>query len=269
MTFFSHGAENSKYSRDYVRVTELRESKETGSFENMAKEIKENWSRVDNKAYAKLMAHTLKSWISACKRSNETVPMNKIQEYAISILSTYDPAKSDNIDIETEFEFVRVIDEKYTYSKGTQTDEEWQISRQNGQDRWIHVWQRLEKAIDQNWDINDVPVENVDLPEGAEGIPGMAPNLIKDPVLRAEYEKAIKENNEKNRIRNEQLKLRNLRNQYAPIIEKYLVSTYSIPPYNIKELKQYLDNYSFAEKTQIRIIDAVTKITESQNTNEQ
>ena len=122
----------------------------------------------------------------------------------------------------------------------------------------------MENAIDKDWDPNDIPTENVDLPEGVTGFPGMPPELIKDPALRAEYEQAIKKNREKTEIRNEQLNLRNTKNRYRRIVEKYLISTYSIPPYANEELSKYVNEYIAEEKTRSRILDTVKKNIEAQ-----
>lgn len=258
-------AQSDQFARDYMRVTNLRESKRTDSFEQAARDIHDSWFPVDKQAYGRLMAHTLKSWVSACKRSDEPVPTGQIQKYAALVLSTYNPAKPDNIDIDTQFALVSILHEKYSYSKGKQSDEDWRLARRKGHARWLHVWRRLEKAIDKDWDSDDVPVENVPLPEGADGFAGMPPELIEDPGLRAAYEKAIRENQEKTRIRNEQLRLRSLKKRYAPILEKYLASMYSIAPFDNQELKQHLNAYGLDKKVEDRILRTVTANVERQS----
>ena len=189
-------AGESEFAYDHKRITEMRESKETDKFDDLAKDIQSKWSRSDKSTYGNLMVHTLKSWVSVCKRTNEKIPTDRIQEYASIVLATYDPAKIDNISIATELELVSVLYEKYSYSKGKQSDQDWEQVRHKGHEKWLHAWLRLEKAIDRDWDINDAPEENVPLPEGVSGFPGMSPELIKDSLLRLQYEKAIRENQE-------------------------------------------------------------------------
>lgn len=260
-------AGNSEFSRDHQRVIEMRESKQIDKFEDLAKDIEKKWSQTDKSSYGTLMALTLRSWEYACKTSDKKVPFDQIHEYAHTALSTYDPNKTDNISIEAEFELVGVLHEKYSYLKGKQSDQAWEQARRKGHERWLHAWLRLEKAIDKNWDINDMPVENVSPPEGISGpgFPGMPPELIKDPLLRAKYEKAIRENQKKNRTRNETLKLRRLKKRRARIIEKYLVSMYSIEPFNTGELEQSLNGYKLEKDKKAQIIEKVKKNIEKQN----
>jgi len=250
-----------EFSRDFTRAITLRNSKDIKGLESLVNEIQSKWFRKDKKRYGALMVNTLRSWASACRRSDKKPPMNIIRQYANQVLSTYDPNKPDNISIETEFALVSILHGQYEYMKGERTDEEWASYRRKGTERFFHAWQRLENAIDENWDPNDIPELNVSPPKGIgiPGIPGMSPELIKDPVLRAEYEKAIERNREKIKIRNEQIKLRNIKKMYFRIVEKYLVSTYSIPPYDNEEFGKYLNKFTTDEKTRARIVDALTQ----------
>lgn len=263
-TSFAKNVEDSaklteEFSRDYLQATELRGAKNITGLENLAKEIQNKWYPKDKEMYGSLMVHSLISWRSACKRADKKAPMNLIRQYAEQALSTYDPKKPDNISIKTELDLVSILHEDYTYSKGKHTDQEWATARRKGTERWFHAWQRLEKAIDEDWDSNDVPEENVSPPKGIgiPGIPGMPPEMIKDPVLRAEYEKAIAENREKIKIRNEQIKLRSIRKTYFRVVEKYLVSTYSIPPYDNTELSTLLNTGVVNEKTKKQLLKTI------------
>lgn len=255
-----------EYSLDHTRATILEQSKNLNALANLVEEIQNKWSKKDKRMYGALMVNTLHSWESAYRRADKKPPMNIIRQYANQVLSTYDPNKPDNISIETEFALVSILHGEYIYMKGERTDEEWASYRRKGAERFLRAWKRLENAIDDDWDPNDIPEANVSPPKGIgiPGIPGMSPELIKDPVLRAEYEKAIEKNREKIEIRNEQLKLRNTNNRYHRILEKYLVSTYSIPPYANEELSKYVNGYTADEKTRSRILDAVKKNIEAQ-----
>jgi len=259
LSTISWGANNEEFSRDFTQAHTLRNSKDIKGLESMVKEIQSKWSQKDKQKYGALMVNTLNSWASACRRSDKKPPMETIRQYANQVLSTYDPNKPDNISIETEFALVSILHGQYIYTKGKRTDEQWASHRRKGVKRFFHAWQRLENAIDPTWEPDDVPKINIDLPKGVPGFPGMPPEMIKDPVLRAEYEQAIKKNREKIKIRNEQLKLRNIKKRYFRIVEKYLVSTYSIPPYDNEELEEYLNKYITDEKTRAQIVDALTK----------
>jgi len=255
-----------EFSRDHTRATILEQSKNLNALENLVEEIQNKWPKKDKRMYGALMVNALHSWESAYRRADKKAPMNLIRQYANQVLSTYDPNKPDNISIETEFDLVSILHGQYIYMKGERTDEEWASYRRKGAERFFHAWKRLESAIDELWDPNDIAEANVSPPKGIgiPGIPGMSPELIKDPVLRSEYEQAIEKNREKIKIRNEQLKLRNTKNRYRRIVEKYLTSTYAIPPYANEELAKYVNEYIADEKTKARIMSAVTKNMEAQ-----
>lgn len=263
----SYGANDDQFSHDYTRANTLRKSKDIKGIQDLVKEIQREWSQKDKRKYGDLMVKTLNSWASACRQSKIKPPLNIIRQHASQVLSTYDHNRSDNISIQTEFDLVSILHEEYEYSKGKRTDKEWSDARRNGSDMWFKTWRRLEDAIDDKWDSNILPVANVVPPKGVAGIsfPGMSPEMIKDPIIRAEYERAIRKNREKVKIRNEQLKLRGIKNRYRRVIERYLVSTYSIPPYANKELEKYLNKYVAEEKTRANIIDEVTKKIEKQS----
>ncbi|MCH7559164.1 MAG: hypothetical protein IIB56_17165 [Planctomycetes bacterium] len=257
LSTISWEANNEEFSRDFKRAITLRNSKDIKGLESLVKEIQSKWSHKNKRMYGALMVNTLNSWASAYRRADKKAPMNLIRQYAAQALSTYNPNKPDNISIGTEFALVSILHGQYIYTKGERTDEEWASYRRKGSERFFHAWRRLENAIDEDWDPNDIPVENVQLPEGAAGFPGMPPELIKDSVLRAEYEKAIERNREKIKIRNEQLKLRNIKKRYFRIVEKYLVSTYSILPYNNAELQNMLDSGVKDKKTKEQFLKAI------------
>jgi len=76
--------------------------------------------------------------------------------------------------------------------------EKWAQIRKKDVEVRLHAWKRLVNAIDPTWDANDVPLVNV-MPPLAAGppggvAPGVAPEAIKDPKLRAQYEAAIEKN---------------------------------------------------------------------------
>jgi len=257
LSTISYGANNNEFSRDFTQAHTLRNSKDIKGLESMVKEIQRKWSQQDKQKYGALMVNTLNSWASACRRSDKKPPMETIRQYANQVLSTYDPNKPDNISIETEFALVSILHGQYIYTKGERTDEQWASDRRKGVKRFFHAWQRLENAIDPTWEPDDVPKINIDLPKGVPGFPGMPPEMIKDPVLRAEYEQAIEKNREKIKIRNEQLKLRNIEKRYFRIVEKYLVSTYSIPPYDNGELHRLLEAGVKDKKTRAQFLKAI------------
>ena len=125
----------------------------------------------------------------------------------------------------------------------------------------LHAWKRLIDAIDPKWDPNErlVGPNGVMPPAGVPRAGGMDPAGIKDPVLRAQYEEAIRANNEKNARWGDQYALRNHLKWFPKLAEGYIVMAYSTLPFDLPELEQYLKTYMADEASTTRILAAVTK----------
>ena len=109
----------------------------------------------------------------------------------------------------------------------------------------------------KKWDPNEV-IWSPNAVGADMGLPsGISPEGVGDPNLRAKYEAALKENQEKIERYTNQNRLHKWLKRYLPQAEKYIVQLYSAPPYNNEELKQLLEKYKIDRKTQTRIINAV------------
>lgn len=240
---------------DYLRITQLRESKDALGLEEMIRNRSNVWSQLGKEEYGGLMAHALKSWNSISNEMDNEATRKSMQEYAKEILSSYNSAETNSISIETEFDLVCFLYEEYTYSKGQRTDQEWSKYRREGAEAFLHAWQRFEKALSEDIELNDLPEENVDIPDGVSGFPGMSPELIKDPARRAEYEKAIEENEKKIDAYNRRISLQNKTEWYSRLVRRYLVSTYAIAPHDSHELKDLLKAYVKNPDTRLDFIE--------------
>lgn len=105
----------------------------------------------------------------------------------------------------------------------------------------LEAWRRLEKTIDKNWDPEDPDVVYVMPPGG--GPPGMSPEAIADPKLRAEYEAAIKANLEKIARHVQQIYARRMREHDVPRAKRSLIWWYMEEPDRVDELQALLDKY--------------------------
>jgi hypothetical protein len=128
----------------------------------------------------------------------------------------------------------------------------------------FHAWKRLIDAIDPKWDPNDKPFRNVAPPTETGLRPGTSPEVIKNQEMRAIYEKAIERNRLKSVRYLEQSRLRDWLKRFPRNAEPYIIQAYSKPPFNLEELKQYLDNYIADKKTKDKILGAVKKNMEKQ-----
>lgn len=123
----------------------------------------------------------------------------------------------------------------------------------------LHAWKRLTEMIDANWDKNELLFLKVSPPLSTNLPPGVEPAAIKDSVLRAEYEQAIKENNQKLKHYSEQNNYRKWLKRINRNIERYSIYLYSTPPINIEELQQLFKDYKLDKKMSENIISKIKK----------
>jgi hypothetical protein len=128
---------------------------------------------------------------------------------------------------------------------GLKVEENWEKDRRDRVNQLLHLWNRLEKNIDPNFDFNDINNRlkgNVPVP-APNYIPGITPESIKDPEIRRKYEKAIEINKQKAFKYNEQIILHKINKQFDEFVEKFLIDMYSEPPFNTAELSKFLKSF--------------------------
>ena len=255
--------EKQEYKQELARIKELRKSFTSGPkndlkiFEKFADEIRSKWSQKNKEYYACLMLELCGPLSSG--RFNDDRQYELSRKYALSALE-----KPDEIPLETELELTgHVI--TLIYTPYTPKGQDWVQRRRKDVEIRLHAWKRLLDAIDPNWDLNDLPVSNV-TPPLATGLPsGVAPESIKDPNLRAEYEASIENNRKKNEKYSRQYRLYKWLKKFPRYAETYIIRAYSKPPFDLEELKRNLNKYLSDEITKTRIVDAVTKNIEKQS----
>jgi hypothetical protein len=128
----------------------------------------------------------------------------------------------------------------------------------------LHAWRRLVKAADPKWDADEQLDAQV-APPSASGLPpGVRPEAIKDAALRVEYEAAIERHRQKCETYTEQHQLREPLTMFPRSAERYIIQAYTRPPYDLEELKKYLDGYISDEATKARILGTVKGAIERQ-----
>jgi hypothetical protein len=90
---------------------------------------------------------------------------------------------------------------------------------------------------------------------------GTSAEAIEDPELRSQYEKAVADNRKKAADYAWQRKLRQLDRKFSPVLEKYLIRAYSLPPDGVPELSELLDRYLTDELAKSRILKSVKEQT--------
>jgi hypothetical protein len=111
----------------------------------------------------------------------------------------------DDVTIETERRLVGHLRPDLDAGGRQVAGLQWQELRNTLTEHRLHLWRRIENAIDASWDSNDVGWVNVPVPLPANiAVPGgrhagvymsgMDPNGIKDPDIRRAYEAALDAN---------------------------------------------------------------------------
>jgi len=243
--------EAQEYEQSLNQIQSLAKSRDLQSLERFAEEMEGKWIRKKPELYARLMLHlvdNLSSVIAEYSKYRATT-----EKYAIQLLD-----KVDGMPLDVEFGLLRYVRHEFEDQTVKLTDDKSlnQVRRQKAR-RWVDAWKRLNDAIDKDWDPEDLPEESVAPPDATRLPSGVAPEEIDDPKLRAEYEAAIKANRQKNEEYKKQLRLRRLKKRFSPKIEKFLVTAYSTPPYNMQELGKYLRDYVDDEELRATILEAV------------
>ncbi|UCH50379.1 MAG: hypothetical protein JSV54_04950 [Chloroflexota bacterium] len=253
----SSQAEKQEYKQDMARIKDMEKSFKPGlvndleQYEKFADEIQKKWSRRNKEYNARLILEICGPLSSGTFEDDRRHDIAR--KYALSVLE-----KSEEISVEMELKLTgHVMTSKY--KRNAPKGEDLAQRRKKDVEIRLHAWKRLLDAIDQNWDPNE-EIWSPNAVGALMGLPsGMAPEGIKDPKLRAEYEAALQKNREEIERHTKQYRLHDWLKSYPKRAERYIVKVYSRPPFNLGELKQYLGKYAVDEKTRARILAAVTK----------
>lgn len=246
--------EEREYNQVLSVIDSLGKSGDLKGLERLADTIYSNWSEKNKEYYGQLMLNICNSFSS--RDFGEGWRYDLELKYAELALE-----KSSELPLETVCELLRHLfyTDETVYSKGLIKGEEWSRQRSARTQLWLDAWKRLQEGIDDKWDPNDLPLINVSPPLEA-GLPaGVAPEHIKDPKIRAEYEAAIAKNRQKAEKYNQQYKLRRLKEWFLPMAEEYIIGAYSRRPFNYSELKGYIEKYVAQKDRSMRILDGVSK----------
>lgn len=220
-------------------------------FERVAGNIRNNWSKKNKELNAELMLELCGKISSG--RFGKTREHGLARKYALSVLE-----EPEVIPVETEMKLVGHVGSD-TILPGGPEGQAWADQRRADVKAHLHAWKRMADTLDPNWNPSDLPSTSAPLPPGVDLPPGVAPESIKDPKLRAEYEASIEKNNQKARKYSEQYSLRNLQKSFLKHSEKYVVNAYSKPPLNADELNGFLQTYVADQASRERILKAVAQ----------
>ncbi|MGA9997092.1 MAG: hypothetical protein WBP93_16865 [Pyrinomonadaceae bacterium] len=238
------------YAQTLARIKGAREARDINGLVRLGDEIEATWSKLDATRYASLMLEVCNAFSST--DLNDDNQYVQEQKYALLVLN-----KRLVIPANIEAQLVLHLQEDIEYGKGQLSAEKWMENRRNKAELWLRTWQHLNASIIPNFDFKDLPLENVAPPPGVAGVAGMSPDAIKDPALRARYQRAVDSNNRKAENYRAQSALYKTREIFRDRMEAYLIRSYSRPPDNTKEIEAILKKHSVDEGTRAKILDKV------------
>ncbi len=120
------------------------------------------------------------------------------------------------------------------------------------------VLRRVLAKVDPTVDLSALVLLNVSPPAGVpHAIPGMDPKAIKNPALRAEYERRIRENALLAQRKSEQYDVLRLKKRLLLPFERYLTSVYSSDPEAGPELERILADVKVSARGNASDVDAM------------
>ncbi len=177
--------------------------------------------------------------------------MNSKSEQIINSLGIFHKSK----DTQT---LIQVINEMENFSKFQEpSSKEWTEVRKAEAKLWFCVLQSVRKEIDRDYNFNTLPHINVAPPGPYPS--GIAPEFIKEPELRKEYEKAIAKNKTIVSRYNFQYKLRDIEKNLSRELENFMVKAYSKAPQSTDELIRYFEKYNVEQEMRIRILKRINE----------
>ena len=121
---------------------------------------------------------------------------------------------------------------------------------------WLDALNKVEMLKDPEFDPNDVPAVNVATPYGSTASAGADPSAIKDPELRAQYQRAIDLNAERSKRYLLQTELRKLDQEWILEIRTYVSGHYDLPK-EASEIGKFIDDSTVGAPRKAELKNAI------------
>ena len=243
-----------KYEQDLQQIQAACQSGDLDEIEKTLEQIDKEWARPDPISHVNLSRAACDEMASQTFEDKQR-GRDLLERRALLALKKADETQM-NVQLHLLTSYLRVHEKMATMKVA-----DWPQERRASAELWFGVWKRLEGLIDPDWDPSDPKneVKPFEPPEGKPGPPGgAAPEAIQDPELRAQYEAHQKKNAELTARNQQQHRLRKAREDYAEDFEQYIISLYTMSPFNTPELKAQLAGLK-DEAMSKRILDAVAE----------
>jgi hypothetical protein len=244
-------SEESEFEKDLKFIEGLVAARNLQGLLQLSDELQRKWAS-DIKAGSRLQLEIINSLAS--------YDFQDKKQYAHLVKLTKDVLKNaDSIPIQLEYELVSKLQGNSAYLWKVSDQKDFELDRAERIKLLSHLWNRFQKDIDRNFDLEDVknrPVGNVAVP-APNYRPGIRPEDVKELDIRAKYIAAIETNKAKAEKYNSQLELQRLDKKLPGMIDRVLTELYSHPPLNTEELERHFSNFKIQGERKDKIQKAV------------
>jgi hypothetical protein len=214
---------------DLEKLKAPRDARDLGSLENAIDSDSQKWKGTNHVSYLAYMYGACGE-ISSYDYSDRSRQARLLTRYSLEVLD------SGNLSLDQSVRFLRFL----TYDASDWDEVTWRHLRLQKANLWLDTWAQFATSLDPSFDPTEVPMINI-APPTDSGVPsGSSPESVKDPKLRAEYERSLADNQARTARIAEQQYLRMNADQFYKEAENYLVNAYSRPPSDSAELQRLL-----------------------------
>jgi len=239
-------AKQRAYGEDFMKIEEAGKQEDRSSLINISKQLETRWRGEDIGKYARLMNKIL----AVLRNDFKEVNRAEIARLANEAIRSVDRQSGGKIPPDALPAYWQLQDwylsaqyRFYYYERGIESHDDslWREQRLDVASRTVGTLERIEKVMDPNWK-KDVALRlQAEPPKGMSS--GIGPEAVKDPNVRAEYEKRIEENTRKNEWWKVQRDLRDLQGRLLKKVRSAIPAMYSRPPYDDEQLAQLLTEH--------------------------
>jgi len=209
------------------RIRALTESRDLSGLVHLSDEIDFFWGKKSSKLYAGLMFEVCGAMGSYDFDNDE-----KYEKYVLSRRCAKKALeRAEQIPVEWELKLVSLLNGDIEYSLKLVPEENWRLDRRERLNHWCHAWQKLERAIDNNFDFE-------------------ANRPISHPKMSAEERQKAEKYSQQRFLQQD-------KKSFSGQFEGFLVRAYSKPPYDAQELKSHLQSCVSEAPVRSRILEKV------------
>jgi hypothetical protein len=240
------------YQQAAERLELLRYSKDLDRLQKTVEDLEAEVRSEGPEHYFRFMLHA-SNVLSTHDFGDFERQMSLAHKYADAAL-----AAVPEMPLEEEFQALVQLHDDF---EDAQAPQQWPEKRRRRVKRWLQALQRLDREMDSNFEIKDLPSIHPVPPPGVRVIPGADSSAVRNPVRRKQYEQALQRNRDNVKAFGMQVKLRELQARFVPLAIEYIAHAYSHPPANSAELEQSLKESKLGPERQSEIVSAARALT--------